>query len=107
MFIPDPLAEKYCLPVRIVQGRAEYFYGGPLPAIREGAIGDLTLPAYAVLVDVPWNWLDKEFEVEVLSEGATVWLIIHPHTAELEKKTEQLANPYLGGSWRYVPVSPK
>lgn len=50
MIIPDPFAKTVKLPIRIVDGRAEYFYGGPFPKISN-VIGDLVVPAFSLLED--------------------------------------------------------
>ena len=46
--IPDELAKTVKIPVRIVKGRITYFYGGPMPRLKEGTVGDLVLATCTV-----------------------------------------------------------
>src|SRR4051794_9503391 len=48
MIIPDPFKKTVKIPVRIVDGKAEYFYGGPFPKLRD-VIGDIVVPAFSLL----------------------------------------------------------
>jgi len=68
--IPDPYEKKVLIPVKIVDGKVEYFYGGPLPELKEGTIGDLLIPRYAVLNNNVLELLEKEEAVELLPLGS-------------------------------------
>lgn len=67
---PDPYARTVRLPVRIVDGRPAFFYGdGKLPKLKEGTVGDLILPAYAVLDERARDDLELEVEEQALPRG--------------------------------------
>lgn len=44
----DSLSKTVKIPVRIVNGKVNYYYGGELPSIKSGAIGDLVIKEYDV-----------------------------------------------------------
>lgn len=44
----NPLDKTVRIPVRIVNGKVKYFYGGDLPDIKNISIGELIIPNYAV-----------------------------------------------------------
>lgn len=47
----DKEAKTIRVPVKVVGGRLTYLYGGDLPALKEGIVGDLVLPAFGVVAD--------------------------------------------------------
>ncbi|MBI2320764.1 MAG: hypothetical protein HYU88_01345 [Chloroflexi bacterium] len=63
-FVPDEFAKTIAIPVRIVSGRIEFFYGGPLPSLEGEVIGDLVVPAFAVT--------DPEIYLGMEAEGGTI-----------------------------------
>ncbi len=71
MIIPDPLKKTVKIPIRIVDGRAEYFYGGPFPKLRD-VTGDLVVPAFSLL-DKPFAEECSESDgSEILPEGTSL-----------------------------------
>ena len=44
--IPDPLNKTVLIPVRVRAGALEFLYGGYIPRLKDGAIGDLGVPSY-------------------------------------------------------------
>jgi hypothetical protein len=70
----DPYEKTVSIPIRIVDGQVAYLYGGKLPKLHEGSIGDLRVPASAVLEANVLERLQKESTVEVLHANANVLL---------------------------------
>jgi len=103
MFIPDPLQKTTKIPVRIVNGKVEFFYGGDLPALRDGTVGDLVVPSHALLSPRALDLMGQELDIEILSEPAMVWFAVKPSNAsDAEKFTEKL-NVYGMSDYRFVP----
>ncbi|HLJ55176.1 MAG TPA: hypothetical protein VKT77_09050 [Chthonomonadaceae bacterium] len=73
-YIPDKSAERMTIPVRISKGRVTYFYGGPMPRLTEGAVGDLVLSAHAIEDDEWSHTLRQQIEVEILPADAPLLL---------------------------------
>jgi hypothetical protein len=65
----DPLQKTVKIPIRIVGGKPVFFYGGELPRLKEGIIGDLVLPSYAVLDEDKLLHLEEELECAFLPKG--------------------------------------
>ena len=87
MFVPDPHKVKnVALPVRIVKGRVTFFYskGGKMPALQDGAIGELVLPEYAVLDGTVKQAIAEEREVRLLESGEPVLLGYNGNLIEAE-----------------------
>lgn len=86
-FIPDPLAKKVSLPVRITKdGQITFLYGGALPQIRETA-GELIVPAASVGDTDLLNALENEEEHTFFSKGTTLLVAVNPEKvpADLSK----------------------
>lgn len=76
--IPDPLAKTVLLPVRIRAGKVEFFYGGPLPALKENTIADLIVPAYALANQQLIGALANELAFSVLPKRSRVLVGLRP-----------------------------
>src|SRR6266496_2312976 len=64
--IPDPFAKKVKIPIRVVDGKIQFFYGGKLPQLKEGAVGDLIISAFAIQDERQLNALNCERVEEIL-----------------------------------------
>jgi len=47
-FTPDEQEKTVKIPVQVRAGQIQFYFDGPLPELKEGSIGDLVLPYYAV-----------------------------------------------------------
>ncbi len=93
------------IPVRITDGKVMFYYGGDLPPLEDGALGDLVVRAEAVLdPEFLARWRHSHVE-EMLPAGETVLLAVRydiprhllHHTVNPKKLI-----PRLNG--RFVPV---
>lgn len=95
MIFPDELAKTVKIPIRIVDGRAEYFYGGPFPKLHDVS-GDIIVPAFAV-VEKPFA---EEFfendDSELLPAGTIVVVNVRIDTAETGLCTDVECGPLKG-----------
>jgi len=87
--IPETLARTIKLPIRVRSGVIEFFYGGPLPTLEEGAIGDLVVPALALKDQRLLGPLSNHLDVPVLPRGTRLLAGLRPD-AELP----ELAKPF-------------
>lgn len=71
MIIPDPFKKTIKIPVRIVDGKAEYFYGGPFPKIRD-VTGDLVVPAFSVMEKSFVDEFSANDGAEILPRGTSL-----------------------------------
>jgi hypothetical protein len=73
-FHPDKLAKTVRIPVKVVDGKLAYFYDRPVPLLKPGAIGEVVLPAYAVLNRDALQLLQAEQEILLFDAGTTLFL---------------------------------
>lgn len=73
MINPDPLKKTVKIPVRLVDGQVQYFYGGELPKITD-TIGDLVIPAYALVDQAEKDRLSFEDVSELLPDGSILMI---------------------------------
>ncbi|QTA88378.1 hypothetical protein [Desulfonema magnum] len=43
---PDPFKKTVKIPVKVVNGELKFFYGGDLPKLEDGTVGDLIVPFF-------------------------------------------------------------
>ncbi len=67
--IPDPFARTVVLPVRVKAGMVEFYYGGALPALKDGTVGDLVVPSSALQDQELLAPLSNPLDVPILPKG--------------------------------------
>ena len=84
------------IPVRIrTDGQIEYFYGGALPKMRHGAIGDLVIPERSISDQREVNRLQQSHVVPFLDSGSVVMLTVDGTNtpAELKQHLKEAITP--------------
>ena len=76
--IPDPFEKTVCIPIKFHNGKIEFLYGGPIPELDEGTIGDLVVPEYCLSDKEKLKILSKENVIELLPEGSRLMVSINP-----------------------------
>lgn len=65
----DIYDKRVIVPIRVIKGKIEYFYGGGLPNIKDGAIGDLILPEYCIADEEKLQKLTGRYGKKIFEEG--------------------------------------
>lgn len=86
----DPPERTVCIPVRVVGGTLVPFYGGQWPPLAEGTIGDLILPARALLNPQDQLLLSARLEIPLLPKGAELLIGVSPEARH--PAVERLSN---------------
>jgi hypothetical protein len=76
--IPDPLEKRVSLTVRIHSGGIELLGGEQLPAIKDGTIAELLVPAFAIKDERLLSHLSHRLDVEVLNAGTRLLAGLRP-----------------------------
>ena len=92
MSMPDPLENKVRIPIRVKNGRVVPLDGDLLPKIRNDAVGELILGAYAVEDQENPQVLQVEQVSELLPKGESVFLGVSPSVIRPER-IHQLIKP--------------
>jgi arginyl-tRNA--protein-N-Asp/Glu arginylyltransferase len=79
MIIPDPQKKTLKIPIKIVNGQVQYFYGGELPEMAN-AIGELVIPAFALLDQEQAEELSHEGSSEMLPSGSELMINVNVDT---------------------------
>jgi hypothetical protein len=75
-FRPDEYEATVKIPVRVRKGRVRFFYGGALPALKDDTIGDLVVPAWAVLDEGRRALLQEVEAVQALPAGVEIAFVM-------------------------------
>lgn len=78
----DSLNKTVFIPIRYANGKIEYFYGGKLPKLKDGVIGELILPTYAVEDKKFLENISKEVIVDFLPSGTKLFVEINVNNFE-------------------------
>lgn len=76
MYFFDADSQKVKIPIRITNGEIKYYYGGDLPVLKDGIIGDLTIPEYGVQDETFLKTLQFEEFVELFPNGTTIYVVV-------------------------------
>lgn len=87
------------IPVKVVNKQLKYFYGGDLPELKEGVIGELILPEYSVKDKRFLEVSQKEEKIEVLPERSIIMVAVNNQNSPDDKKS------YLKTIKAYPPTS--
>ena len=94
--VPKNESRSVRVPFRVVGGKLTYFYGGCLPTLRDGAIGDLVLPAFNIAVDKVRKRLLAEQTV-LLLEAATSLMVRISNTSTPRRLASRYRKETLDG----------
>lgn len=75
------------IPVKVVNGQLRYFYGGDLPEIEEGAIGELILLEGSIRNKNFLEILQAQERVEILPQWSTIMVAVNVENCPDDKRT--------------------
>ncbi len=99
MTIPDPSKKTVKIPVKVVNGQVQFFYGGVMPKISD-TVGDLVIPAYALINQTDGDNLSYEDVSELLPKGSVLLINVRVD----ESGPGLITRSYLGEN---LPDAPK
>jgi len=76
--IPDPMRKTVLIPIRIKDGEINFFYGGKLPKLKEGTIGDLVVPSFFVIDKRKLALLERVDTKVFLKKSTSLMVQINP-----------------------------
>jgi hypothetical protein len=79
-FIPDEQEKTVKIPIQVRGGRIQFYFDGPLPLLEEGVIGDLVLPAFAVLDPKARKLFSEERKIPLFKKGTLLYVQLRPET---------------------------
>jgi len=83
--IPDPIKKNVLIPIRILKGEPHFLYGGELPKLAEGTIGDLIVPRYSVIDKQKLSLLELEETKVFIPKPATLMVQVSPKDKDAQK----------------------
>lgn len=81
------------IPIRVINGEIKYFYGGELPLIENGVIGELILPEYSIKDERFIQVSQMEEKVEFLKSETSIAVGISKKSIPEDKKKFLLKIP--------------
>lgn len=82
----DKLEKTIKIPIRINKGEVKFFFGGEMPEIADGTIGELLLPEYSVKNKEMVKKLQEKYSVELFGAGSELLLSVYEKFLPTNKK---------------------
>lgn len=79
------------IPAKLISGEFQYFYGGPLPKIRDGTIIDLVVPEHAIEDKTVLGVLENRHFEELLPKGVTLYAAVSQSQVPTDLKGRALS----------------
>lgn len=98
----DSFNKTVSIPVRYTKGKIEYYYGKKLPKLKDGVIGELILPAYAVEDKKFLENISKEVIVDFLPSGTKLFVEIN--IKYFEKIDEDLQKFIITDRYHFIEI---
>ncbi len=102
--IPDSLAQSVRLPVRFRDGKWELLTGGPLPAIKDGTVGDIEIAAHRITDGRVREALTEWHAAPLLTAGSEVFVHIDNRRGDPRAASLDIPDPPSSTAPAYVPV---
>jgi hypothetical protein len=104
-FIPDEQQKTVKIPIQVRNGRIQFYFDGPLPLLEEGVIGDIVVPAYAVLDPKSRKLFSEERKIPLFKKGTLLYVQLRPKTPDDAKPfAAHLLRPFLKGIQSFVEL---
>jgi hypothetical protein len=98
-FTPGEHEKTVKIPIQVREGKVQFYFDGPLPDLKEGIIGDLVLPACAVLDPKARKLFAEERKIPLFKKKTPLYVQLRPTTADDAKPFDaHLLRPYPKGS---------
>ena len=104
-FIPDEQEKTVKIPVQVRAGQIQFYFDGPLPDLKEGIIGDLVVPYYAVLDPKARKLFSEERKIPLFKKKTLLYVQLRPQTPDDAKPfAPHLLRPFPKGTRFYVQL---
>lgn len=77
----EPIERTVLIPIRVRDGSVELLYGGPLPVLEDGTVGDLVVPAFAFRDAELLQQYIRELAGPILAAGTVLLASVSTATA--------------------------
>jgi hypothetical protein len=84
--IPDPYKRTVRLPVIAVKDELKFFYGGDLPSMKDGTIGELIIPEFSINKDYRLGLIHSETKKGFLPKGTVLMARLSPKSIDPTKQ---------------------
>lgn len=103
----DPVERTVEIPIIMREGKVEFYYGGPLPKLKDGQVGTIEMPAFAFENADDVARLSIEETVPILEIGTLLHVHVSPRDdgSKIDKAIVRLqASDGFWGKGGFVPI---
>jgi hypothetical protein len=103
-FTPDEHEKTVKIPIQVRDGQIQFYFDGSLPDLKEGIIGDLVLPYYAVLDPKARKLFSEERKIPLFKKKTLLYVQLPPETPDAKPFAKHLLRPFPQGTRFYVQL---
>ena len=103
-FIPDEYEKTAKIPIQIRDGQIQFYFDGPMPHFKEGIIGDLVLPYYAVLDSKARKLFSEERKIPLFKKKTLLYVMLRPEPDDADRFANHLLRPVKKGIRQHIEL---
>ena len=103
-FIPDEYEKTAKIPIQVRKGQIQFYFDGPMPELREGIIGDLVVPYYAVRDPKARRLFSEERKIPLFKKKTLLYVQLRPEPPDAKCFANHLLRPFPKGIRFYVQL---
>ena len=104
-FIPDEQEKTAKIPIQVRDGQIQFYFDDSLPDLKEGIIGELVVPYYAVLDPKARKLFSEERKIPLFKKKTLLYVQLRPETPDDAKPfAPHLLRPFPKGTRFYVQL---
>lgn len=104
LFTPDEQEKTVKIPIQVRAGQIQFYFDGPLPVLKEGIIGDLVVPYYAVGDRKARKLFSEERKIPLFKKGTMLYVQLRPEASDAQRFANHLLRPFPEGIRFYVQL---
>jgi len=104
LFIPDEQEKTVKIPIQVRAGQIEFYFDGPLPDLKEGIIGDLVLPYYAIGDAKMRKLFSEERKIPLFKKKTLLYVQLRPEAEDAKCFANHLLRPFHEGIRFYLQL---
>lgn len=106
-FTPDEQEKTVKIPIQVRAGQIQFYFDGPMPDLKEGSIGDLVLPYYAVRDSKARKLFSEERKIPLFKKKTLLYVQLRPEPDDAKPFEAYLLRPFPKGARFYVQLDHK
>ena len=103
-FTPDEHEKTAKIPIQVRNGQIQFYFDCPMPELKEGIIGDLVLPYYAIRDAKMRKLFSEERKIPLFKKKTLLYVQLRPEAPDAKCFANHLLQPFPKGIQFYIQL---